>query len=283
MPALPDDLALSWKPPQMPRDRDRFNIELFEKLNEEYRQNPIVVARRTDAPGRFEAARGRLSSVREFVQIEGTALEIGCGTGQEVWLLRHKFGCRASGVDLVPNRGWLQYRGDGVSYSVADAASLPFAGDCFERILSFAVWEHLPHPYRALEEARRILRPGGIFWLYANLHRGASASHRYREVFFPWPHLLFDEDVIDEFYARRGLPQIGFSWVNRLTYDTYAKYFKLLGFEVLHTKWTERWDQEFYERFSDVLSRYPVTDLRRDFFVAALRKPAPGEDVSDRA
>jgi hypothetical protein len=79
--------------------------------------------------------------------------------------------------------------------------------------------------------------------------------------------------VIDEFYERRGSTQRGYSWINRLTYDTYAKYFKLLDLKLIHLQFSEKWDQEFYDRFADILIRYPITDLRRDFFTAVLVKP----------
>ena len=34
---------------------------------------------------------------------------------------------------------------------------------------------------------------GGLAWIKAN--RGPKASHRYRWVNFPWPHLLFTDEV----------------------------------------------------------------------------------------
>lgn len=274
-PSVSRDARLSWEPVGGKRARQRFDIKLFERLNAEYAEKPLVPAPRGLDPGsRMEGARARLARVRDFVDLDGTStVEIGCGQGQEVWLLKHRFACDAHGIDIVPYPQWLTYRQPGVSFAVADAAALPYAEGSFDRAISFAVWEHIPHPFRALAEARRILRPGGIMWLYANLYRGASASHRYREITFPWPHLLFDESVIDEFYERRGVPQRGYSWVNRLTYDAYAKYFRLLDLRPLHLQFSEKWDEEFYERFRDILIRYPVTDLKRDFFTAILQKP----------
>jgi SAM-dependent methyltransferase len=273
-PAVPSGARFTWSLKSGGRKRHRFDIKLFEELNAEYADKPLVpVPRGLDPESRMQGARNRLSRVHERVDLsDTTALELGCGQGQEVWLLKHKFGCDAHGVDIVPYAPWLTYSEPGVRFSVGDAAALPYADDSFERIVSFAVWEHIPHPYAALAEAKRVLRPGGIFWLYANLHRGPSASHRYREVYFPWPQLLFEESVIDEFYERRGSSQRGYSWINRLTYDTYAKYFKLLDFKLIHLQFSEKWDQEFYDRFSDILIRYPITDLKRDFFTAVLVK-----------
>jgi len=257
----------------------RFDIELFERLNEEYASKPLVPKPRDyDVSSRTSDARTRLARVASFMDLERTTtLEIGCGPGEEVWLLRHKFGCRAYGIDVQPWPRWPVYRGDGVHLLIADASAVPFEDSSFDRIVSFTVWEHIEHPFRALSEAYRILRPGGEMWLNANLHRGPSASHQYRDINFPWPHLLFDESIAREFFRRRGREE-GFYWVNRLTYDTYRRYFDLLGFEVVHLGFTEReLDQDFYERFEAVLGRYPISDLTRDFFTTILRKPdGPG-------
>lgn len=254
--------------------RTRYDIKLFEELNEEYRDKPLVPqARGIDPSSRFGTAQKRLTDVTRYIDVENQrVLEIGCGQGQEVWFLHHKFGSDAFGIDVKPYPEWLALRGPGVNLSMGDAAAVPFADESFDRVLSFAVWEHVPQPFTAIAETKRVLKPGGLAWLYANLHRGPSASHRYRDVYFPWPHLLFDEEVAIEFFERQG-KKGKFSWVNKLTYDTYDKYFRLLDLEVVHLAFSEKpWDQEFYERFEDVLGRYPKTDLKRDFFTAILRK-----------
>ena len=64
-----------------------------------------------------------------------------------------------------------------------------------------AVWEHMEHPYAAA--VKDLLRPGGDSLNKRQLVPWAS-SHRYRDVFFPWPHLLFDDDVFVEFHKGRG-------------------------------------------------------------------------------
>src|SRR5204863_6563140 len=74
----------------------------------------------------------------------------------------------------------------------------------FDYIYSFSVWEHIVHPYTALVNARELLEPSGTMFLQAQLYCGPKASHRYREVFFPWPHLLFTDDVFEEFYRSVG-------------------------------------------------------------------------------
>lgn len=115
------------------------------------------------------------------------------------------------------------------------------------------------------------MKDDGHLFVSANLYRGPQASHRYRDVFFPWPHLLFTDEVFEAFYLQfRGRPNRP-AWVNKLTYSGYRHYFEILGFEV-QREWfsCSPFDEDFYSRFEDVLSRYPRTDLERDFLHAIL-------------
>jgi hypothetical protein len=100
------------------------------------------------------------------------------------------------------------------------------------------------------------------------------ASHRYREINFPFPHLLFTDDVFREFYRRQGMPEMEAAWVNRLTWAEYEDHFARIGFRVRGTTFRETpLDEAFYARFESVLGRYPRTDLQRDFFRVVLEKP----------
>ena len=109
----------------------------------------------------------------------------------------------------------------------------------------------------------------------ANLYRSQVGSHLYRDLYFPWPHLLFTDDVIKDFYRRRGMTERGSSWVNKLTWDHYERSFETIGFNVKMLRFSEREvDEEFYKRFEDVLGRYPRFDLTKDFFNVVLEKPA---------
>lgn len=46
---------------------------------------------------------------------------------------------------------------------LGDSVALPFPDACFEAVVTVNVLYHLPEPARAIEEARRVLRPGGLF------------------------------------------------------------------------------------------------------------------------
>lgn len=50
---------------------------------------------------------------------------------------------------------------EGIDYLTADARELPFPDDTFDAVVACAVLHHLDRP-RALAEAARVVRPGGV-------------------------------------------------------------------------------------------------------------------------
>jgi cyclopropane fatty-acyl-phospholipid synthase-like methyltransferase len=254
-----------------------FDIDLFEALNAEYEAKPIVPKPPgRDAASRSDKARKRLESIHQSIGLANQrVLEFGCGAGYEVWYLAHHLGADATGVDVVQRRAWSVLANDRTHFVMADLAKeQPYEANTFDRIVSFSVFEHVAHPYAALRELHRILRPGGLAFISANLHRGPMASHHYHDVYFPWPHLLFTDGVFREFFERRGRTVHGASWVNRLTWAEYENHFWRIGFEMLSVRFSESgFDEDFYRRFESVLGRYPRWDLSRDFFHVVVRKP----------
>jgi hypothetical protein len=88
---------------------------------------------------------------------------------------------------------------------------------------------------------------------------------------------LFSDEVIREFYRRRGLDERGTTWVNKVTWAQYERYFELIGFRVRMVKFLEKpLDTEFFHRFQYVLDRYPKFDLTKDFFTVVLERPLGG-------
>jgi ubiquinone/menaquinone biosynthesis C-methylase UbiE len=255
-----------------------FDIELFEQLNAEYADRPLVAQPlQYDEDAMAGRARERLASVHKAIGLQGKrVLEFGCGGGFEVWLLAHHFGADAWGVDIAERAAWKTLADDRTHLVLADlAVDQPFPEGHFDRVFSFYVFEHVSHPHAALAEIYRVLKPGGVAWIAANLHRGPLASHRYKQVYFPFPHLLFTDEVFREFYRRQGLPEMEAAWVNRLTWAEYEDYFARIGFRVRRATFRETpLDEGFYARFESVLGRYPRTDLQRDFFQVVLEKPA---------
>lgn len=98
-------------------------------------------------------------------------LIVGCGDGDEVvYLGRSLKNSEVVGVDLEPGFSPLA-RAQGC-VARADALRLPFGDLTFDFAAAFHSLEHVADPRAALEEARRVLRPGAAFYVgVPNRHR----------------------------------------------------------------------------------------------------------------
>jgi ubiquinone/menaquinone biosynthesis C-methylase UbiE len=93
------------------------------------------------------------------------ALEVGCGLGTDAVNFA-RAGARYTGIDLTEASIELarkRFAMEGLSgdLRVADAENLPFADNSFDLFYSHGVLHHTPDTERAIDEAHRVLRPGG--------------------------------------------------------------------------------------------------------------------------
>jgi SAM-dependent methyltransferase len=110
---------------------------------------------------RFSEGPARLAYRRyvDFVDLHAPRrariLDIGCGGGWTTFLLGER-GHDVRGLDL--HDGALDVD---VPYTKGDATALPFPDASFDVVAMYQTLEHVAEPERALEEARRVLQPGG--------------------------------------------------------------------------------------------------------------------------
>jgi ubiquinone/menaquinone biosynthesis C-methylase UbiE len=100
-------------------------------------------------------------------------LDIACGKGLTSIYLAKKYGCRVVGIDIleksIEEANYLSNK-NGVShlasFKVADASNLPFPNNEFDTTLSQAVLVLVKNKAKVIEEAVRVLKPGGRFgWI----------------------------------------------------------------------------------------------------------------------
>jgi SAM-dependent methyltransferase len=125
-----------------------------------YRANPRMVS----SPfGGVDGVRtGLLAEVWARLEIDPAnkrVLDIGCGRGFIEDLVCARGGTY-TGADFVVSRR-------GFPLVQADSAALPFADESFDLALCIDAFEHFPNPNHGAREIRRILRPGGVFFLSA--------------------------------------------------------------------------------------------------------------------
>ena len=93
-------------------------------------------------------------------------LDIGCGDGHNTRLVAQRGACM-TGIDLAPTFLAHACRAEreaahGIMYSMADAASLPFADASFDFAIAVMSLMDMPAHERVLAEAYRVLRSGVV-------------------------------------------------------------------------------------------------------------------------
>ena len=258
-----------------------YDLELFRALNEEYREQRLVPKPPALTTASYEeVARRRIATLSKHVDVAGKqVLELGTGRGYTAAQLPEVAGAEhVVGVDIRSYDDWKLHNAERTRFVVGDLASEDLVEpESIDVVVSAVVLEHVTKPIRMLEALHRCLRPDGTAWLYFNLHRGPKASHRYRNLYFPWPHLLFDDPQAAQVLKEEGARGT-FAWVNRMTAAHYVQTCAEIGFEITDvSRKATPIDKhiDFYLRFEDKLGRYPAYDLETDFLMLVLRK-APG-------
>jgi SAM-dependent methyltransferase len=99
---------------------------------------------------------------------DGVALDVGCGMGSALFALARRSRL-AVGVDilltdlLLARKRFAEAGIDNVALVCGSAVGLPLADESFDVLNATDVVEHMPDQGKFLAEARRVLRPGGVF------------------------------------------------------------------------------------------------------------------------
>jgi ubiquinone/menaquinone biosynthesis C-methylase UbiE len=143
---------------------------------------------------------------REAIILKGKhLLEIGCGMGYDS-LEFLKRGVRVTATDLTPNAVVMtqkHFEVEGVraeDIRTANALNLPFADSTFDGVWANGVFHATGDPRRAIQEARRVLKPGGRViishfyrkpsWMYV-LNKIGRENIEYKE----------EDPPVNEFYT----------------------------------------------------------------------------------
>ena len=255
-----------------------YDVRLFSALNTWYADKPLVPSpRKIAAPDLFSQADTRvnylLTLLPSFAGLK--CLEVGCGRGETAVRLAERGLCSVTGVDITRYPEWSERWSNNTKFLPIDIThEAPFLKESLDFIYSFVVLEHVADPLQMISTMYGLLKPGGLLYFTANLYRGPMASHRYREVFFPWPHLLFDDNVFDEYYKQQGYKFRGTpAWVNKLTHLHYIDCINKLGCKKhKHVMTKKSLDIDFYSCFSERLGKYPMQDLEYDFIKMNIEK-----------
>ena len=94
-------------------------------------------------------------------------LDVGCGTGFLMELLTKQRPARYCGVDLSDEmiRVAKEKQIDGAEFVVSSADKLPYPDETFDIVTCSQSFHHYPYPEKAMLEAKRVLKSGGLYIL----------------------------------------------------------------------------------------------------------------------
>jgi demethylmenaquinone methyltransferase/2-methoxy-6-polyprenyl-1,4-benzoquinol methylase len=141
------------------------------------------------------------------VESDDTVLDVGCGTGFATeGLLEHTddvFGLDQSAHQLEKAFGKFGTRGR-VRFTRGDAERLPFAADSFDAYWSSGSIEYWPNPIAALEEARRVTKPGGPVLIVGPDYPNSTVFRKLADAIM----LFYDEAEADRMFAEAGFETV---------------------------------------------------------------------------
>ena len=121
--------------------------------------------------------RGRKATLELGERMEMAAsshvLDIGSGLGGPARTLAETYGCQVTGIDLTEAfcraaQSLSQWVGlqDRVTFQLGDATALPFADGSFDAAMTIHVAMNIAAKDAVYANAKRVLKPGGIFAIY---------------------------------------------------------------------------------------------------------------------
>jgi len=147
---------------------------------------------------RVRKCRRQLLAALEYAPHAQGVLDVGCSAGY-VLEAAARLGLSCAGTDASRYAVDL-CRGQGYRAEVGTLEALPFPDAAFDIVTAKHTLEHTPTPLRALEEMRRVLRPGGVvllvvpdvsYWRYGGRPRTGSA---FRPDRLGWQHSVYFGD-----------------------------------------------------------------------------------------
>jgi len=218
-------------------------------------------------------------------QLKGKILDVGCGDG--IIDLAVFLRCQPEllvGIDpfkgferlpaiVASNHVPAEVLDDSrLQFKAADGNNIPYADDYFDVVLSWGSLEHIAGGYKnTLLEIRRVLKPGGLFFVHPGLFYGPVGNHLGEFFDDPYLHLKIPEEALrekvlntrPELMDRSGdtaTPEQYWQWyteLNRITVNDFEAELRALNFE----PWRVALRNNNMVEYTAELQNYSFTDL----------------------
>jgi demethylmenaquinone methyltransferase/2-methoxy-6-polyprenyl-1,4-benzoquinol methylase len=142
------------------------------------------------------------------IQPDDTVLDVGCGTGFGTeGILQYTE--HVHGLDQSPHQLEKAYEKFGkrgsVQFYQGDAERLPFGDDTYDIVWSSGSIEYWPNPVTALEELRRVTKPGGTVLVVGPDYPDSTLFQKVADAIM----LFYDEGEADRMFREAGFEQFG--------------------------------------------------------------------------
>lgn len=152
-------------------------------------------------------------------------LEVGCGAGQfirAIKKIRPELICYGSDISQTALESAANI-GGGVEYCLSESKRLPFPDNHFGAILIFDVLEHVEIPGMILDEARRVLKDGGVFYCFVPCES---------DFFSLW-------NFLDKFGLKKDLTKKYAGHINYFSRRSLCKLLESHGFKISSQRFSE--------------------------------------------
>ena len=144
---------------------------------------------------------------------------------------------------------------EGVPFRKCDACAMPFSDGAFDLLYSFDSFEHFQDPERALQEAARVVRPGGFVYLrFGPLYYSPEGMHLGSRLNVPYASVLYRKETIDEYMLQSGRDPINHEYCNEWTLEQYRALFERNEDTLKKKRYFEHWDLSGL----DLIESYPA-------------------------
>lgn len=234
--------------------------------------SPVVESSAAKNEQTLDRAANYADEAHNRVGLEGmVVLEAGCHSGETAFAMARRHHCAVVGINYQKHDTWNNSSEYNVSFIEGDLSQPHplLKENSFDRVISFSAWHRFRHPWSALRQCQKYLKPNGKMYLVTPLYRSGEASNLNRLLPERWPHLLFSPSEIKQRLNRSRLPEA--FWCNKLTYQQYLFYFRKLGFYVTYESFNiDSFDHKTYNEYENQLELYPAWDLATNFFRVVL-------------
>jgi len=147
------------------RVRERVTVKIFEKRSA--RSYDKKAANYNDtAEGRFTYGFNRILAGAVRMPENGRLLDVACGNGRLLKMLRQTYTFEGYGVDISENMVKVASKGNpDMIFKKAPCDDLPFEDAFFDAITVCAAYHHFPNVKAFANEASRVLKPHGKLYI----------------------------------------------------------------------------------------------------------------------